>query len=100
MRRLCAKWVPYFLNADQKQINTNDKHWLIICGEFSPLMETWVHYFMPETAVKAVDQCFLTGGAHTTGNGKNHFWASVKFTTCGGERLDSPFDRGAGHEIG
>ena len=69
MRKLCARWVPHLLNADQKQMckwhsqqcldrfkkdPTDFMRW------FVNMDETWVHHYTPknQTAVEAADVCW------------------------------------------
>ena len=58
MKRLCARWVPRFLTADQKRtrmkiseqcwerFNKNKTHFV---HQFITMDETWIHHYTPES---------------------------------------------------
>ncbi|UYV60230.1 K02A2.6-like [Cordylochernes scorpioides] len=58
MRKLCARWVPHFLNEDQKQIRKRHSQQCLdrfkrdptdFVRRFVPMDETRVHHYTPET---------------------------------------------------
>ncbi|UYV71344.1 hypothetical protein LAZ67_8002700 [Cordylochernes scorpioides] len=61
MRKICARWVPHLLNADQKQIRK--RHWQQCLDlfkrdltDFATLVtmdETWVHHYRPKILSRA-----------------------------------------------
>lgn len=58
MRKLCARWVPHLLNADQKQMRKRFSQQCLdrfkrdptdFVRRFVTMDETWVHHYTPET---------------------------------------------------
>lgn len=58
MRKLCARWVPHLLNADQKQMRKRfsqqsldrfNRDQTDFVRRFVTMDETWVHHYTPET---------------------------------------------------
>jgi histone-lysine N-methyltransferase SETMAR len=58
MKRLCARWVPRLLTADQKQLCMKmseqcmehfNKNYTDIVHRFITMDETWIHHYTPES---------------------------------------------------
>ena len=69
MKKLCARWVPCLLTADQKHTRMKiSEQWLErfnknktdFVRRFIPMDETWIHRYTPESKpVKTVDRSRL-----------------------------------------
>jgi len=72
MRKLCARWVPYLLNADHKQkrcrlsqqcLHLFEKNSKDFLRRFVTMDETWVHHFTPESKQQSKQWVEVGGSA-------------------------------------